>query len=100
MLHIVITTHAVIAIVCWLIAAAGATYAVFSRTVQDTVTERIGLAAIAMSAIGAAHHIVAAGMVSDNGFFVALALAIYVLAQAWGRFANRVRTNPQPIEHN
>jgi len=84
--NIIITAHAIAAVVCWLITAAGATYAVFSRTVPDTVTERIGLAAIAISTIGAAHHVIAAGMVSDNGFSVSVALAIYVLAQAWKRW--------------
>ena len=80
---IFITVHAAVSVVCWFITAAGATVAVFSRRINDTVTERIGLAAIAIGATGTGCRIVGAGWVSNGGLLISLALAFYVCAVFW-----------------
>lgn len=80
---IYITAHAALSVVCWFVTAAGATVAVFSRKINDTVTERIGLAAIAIGAIGTGCRIVQAGWVSNGGLFISAALAFYVCAVFW-----------------
>lgn len=80
---IFITVHAAISVLCWFITAAGATLAVFSKRINDTLTERIGLAAIAIGATGTACRIVQAGWVSNGGLFISLALAFYVFAVFW-----------------
>lgn len=81
--NIFITMHAALSVMCWFITAAGATVAVFSRRINDTVTERIGLAAIAIGAVGTGCRIVQAGWVSNGGLFISLALAFYVCAVFW-----------------
>lgn len=80
---IFITVHAAISVLCWFITAAGATLAVFSKRINDTLTERIGLAAIAIGATGTGCRIVQAGWVSNGGLFISLALAFYVCAVFW-----------------
>ncbi|MBT2333635.1 hypothetical protein J7E49_06920 [Variovorax paradoxus] len=77
---IFITLHAAASVVCWFITAAGATVAVFSRRIEDTVTERIGLAAIAIGATGTGCRIITQGWISEGGLFLSMALAGYVLA--------------------
>ena len=85
---IFITVHAAISVVCWFVTAAGATLAVFSRRINDTVTERIGLAAIAIGAVGTGCRIVQAGWVSNGGLFVSMSLAFYVCAVFWKHWKN------------
>lgn len=80
---ILITVQAAISVICWFIAAAGATVAVFSRRINDTVTERIGLVAIAIGCIGTACRIIKAGWISDGGLFLSASLAFYVCALFW-----------------
>ena len=62
----IITAHAAMSVLCWLVAAAGATVAVFSRAINDTVTERIGLAGISITCISTAYRVVDAGWISDD----------------------------------
>ncbi|NMU88423.1 hypothetical protein HGQ98_00785, partial [Achromobacter ruhlandii] len=50
---IYLTLWAVLAFVSWLIVAGGAVLAVFSRAIKDTTFERIGLAAVSLTATGA-----------------------------------------------
>lgn len=80
---IYITLHAALSVLCWFVTAAGATVAVFSKRINDTVTERIGLAAIAIGATGTGCRIVQAGWVSNGGLFISMALAFYVCAVFW-----------------
>lgn len=80
---IFITLHAAASVLCWFITAAGATMAVFSKRIEDTVTERIGLAAIAIGATGTGCRIVQAGWVSNGGLFISMALAFYVCSVFW-----------------
>lgn len=81
--HIIITTNAAVAVLCWLVAAAGATVAVFSKSINDTVTERFGLAWIAIACTGTACRVVAAGWISDGGLLLSASLAFYVCAVFW-----------------
>ncbi|GGX33294.1 hypothetical protein GCM10007242_45560 [Pigmentiphaga litoralis] len=74
-----ITGKAVIAFLCWLTVAAGATLAVFAPTINDTLLERIALSAIAITAVGAAVRILASGWVTSGGTALALSLAMYVV---------------------
>lgn len=85
---IFITVHAAVSVLCWFVTAAGATLAVFSRRINDTLTERIGLAAIAIGAVGTGCRIVQAGWVSHGGLFVSMALAFYVCAVFWKHWKN------------
>lgn len=80
---IFITVHAAVSVVCWFITAAGATVAVFSRRINDTVTERIGLGAIAIGAVGTGFRIITAGWVSSGSLFISAALAFYVCSVFW-----------------
>ena len=77
------TMPAAASVVCWFITAAGATVAVFSRRIEDTVTERIGLAAIAIGAVGTGCRIIRQGWISDGGLLLSAALAFYVCAVFW-----------------
>lgn len=77
---IIITTNAALSVLCWLIVAAGATTAVFAHAIDDTISERIGLAGVAIACIGTACRVISAGWVSDGGMTLSLALAFYVVA--------------------
>lgn len=76
--QILITLHAAVSVACWFITAAGATVAVFSRKINDTVLERVALAAIAIGAIGTGCRIIKAGWITDGGLWISMALAFYV----------------------
>ena len=75
---IYMTVQAAVAVVCWLIVAGGAALAIFSCTIHDTFLERIGLAAVSITATGAAVRIVNDGWISDGSAALALAMAGYV----------------------
>lgn len=77
---IYITLWAVLAFVCWLVVAGGAVLAVFARSVKDTTLERIGLAAICLTATGAACRIFVAGWASAGDAALAASAAFYVAA--------------------
>jgi hypothetical protein len=85
---IFITVHAALSVVCWFITAVAATVAVFSKRINDTVTERIGLAAIAIGCTGTGCRIIKAGWISDGGLFLSAALAFYVCAVFWKHWKN------------
>jgi Iap family predicted aminopeptidase len=76
---IFITTQAVVSAICWLITFAGATAAVFSPRINDTLLERIGLSAVAIAALGTAWRIKEQGWISDGATFLSIALAFYVV---------------------
>jgi hypothetical protein len=78
----VITAHAVVSVICWLVVGLGATLAVFSRTVKDTTAERMALACIAIGAIATGCRVIRQGWVSEGGLFISGALAFYVVAIA------------------
>ncbi len=88
-----ITTQAAISVACWFIASMGAAVAVFSRRIEDTVTERIGLAAISVGTFGTGCRIIKQGWVTDGGMFLAVALAFYVCALFWKHLKNVRGTN-------
>ncbi|WP_454676500.1 hypothetical protein [Achromobacter marplatensis] len=77
---IYITLWAVLAFVCWLVVAGGAVLAVFSKSVKDTTLERVGLAAICLTATGAACRIFVAGWASAGDAALAASAAFYVAA--------------------
>lgn len=77
---IYLTLWAVLAFVSWLIVAGGAVLAVFSRAIKDTTFERIGLAAISLTATGAACRIFMAGWASAGDAALAASAAFYVAA--------------------
>ncbi|GAB1830119.1 hypothetical protein MyNCGM70_29970 [Achromobacter xylosoxidans] len=77
---IYLTLWAVLAFVSWLIVAGGAVLAVFSRTIKDTTFERIGLAAVSLTATGAACRIFIAGWASAGDAALAASAAFYVAA--------------------
>lgn len=73
-----ITVWAVLAFVCWLIVAGGAALAILSRSVKDTMLERIGLASISLTATGAGCRILLAGWASAGDAALAVSAAFYV----------------------
>lgn len=77
---IYLTLWAVLAFVSWLIVAGGAVLAVFSRAIKDTTFERIGLAAVSLTATGAACRIFMAGWASAGDAALAASTAFYVAA--------------------
>lgn len=77
---IYLTLWAVLAFVSWLIVAGGAVLAVFSRAIKDTTFERIGLAAVSLTATGAACRIFMAGWASAGDAALAASAAFYVAA--------------------
>ncbi|OAS91965.1 hypothetical protein A6I77_04030 [Achromobacter xylosoxidans] len=77
---IYLTLWAVLAFVSWLIVAGGAVLAVFSRAIKDTTFERIGLAAVSLTATGAACRIFMAGWASAGDAAHAASAAFYVAA--------------------
>lgn len=77
---IYLTLWAVLAFVSWLIVAGGAVLAVFSRAIKDTTLERIGLAAVSITATGAACRIFIAGWASAGDAVLAASTAFYVAA--------------------
>lgn len=91
--QIIITAHAAIAAACWLISGAGATVAVFSARINDTVTERIGLAWIALGCASAAYRIVKAGWISEGGLMLSMGLAFYVCSLFWKHW-HRIDARP------
>lgn len=80
---ILITLQGAVSVVCWLIVAGGATLAVFTRAINDTVLERIGLSAVAIASVGTAWRIVGQGWITDGGASLSIAVAGYVAAVAW-----------------
>ena len=80
--NIYITLWAVLAFVCWLMVAGGAALAVFARSINDTALERIGLAAVCLTATGAACRIFVAGWASAGDAALAASAAFYVAAVA------------------
>lgn len=77
---IYITLWAVLAFVCWLVVAGGAVLAVFSKSINDTTLERMGLAAVCLTATGAACRIFVAGWASAGDAALAASAALYVAA--------------------
>ena len=75
-----ITLWAVLAFVCWLVVAGGAVLAVFSKSIKDTTLERVGLAAVCLTATGAACRIFVAGWASAGDAALAASAAFYVAA--------------------
>ncbi|CAB3712528.1 hypothetical protein CEY09_30330 [Achromobacter marplatensis] len=77
---IYLTLWAVLAFVCWLVVAGGAMLAVFATSIKDTTLERVGLAAICMTATGAACRVFVAGWASAGDAALAASAALYVAA--------------------
>ena len=72
-----------LAIVCWGVTFLGATAAVFSSRISDTLPERIGLSSIAIGSVGMICRIGEVGKASDAFSFLSIALAGYVVAVVW-----------------
>lgn len=79
-MNYMITTHAVISVICWSIVAIGATLAVFSRSVKDTFAERFGLGWVVLGASATVFRIVSKGWVSEGFLFLSMGCAYYVLS--------------------
>jgi len=88
---IYLTLWAVLAFICWLVVAGGAVLAVFSKSINDTTLERVGLAAVCLTATGAACRIFVAGWASAGDAALAASAAFYVAAVT----AKHIRT-PKP----
>lgn len=73
------TTHAVVSCICWFIVGCGATYAVFSPKVKDTLWERIALSAVGLFSIGTSFRVGRQGWITEGFLFISVALAFYVL---------------------
>ena len=82
-MYSVVTLHAGGAAICWAIVAFGAGLAVFSPKINDILSERISLAAVAIAATGTSWRVLQAGEVSDGGLTLAFCLACYVMALVW-----------------
>lgn len=70
----------------WVIVAAGAGIAVYSRRIEDTVLERIGLVGIALGAAGTAWRVQDLGYITEGGIFIGAALAFYVTVIFWKHY--------------
>jgi len=88
---IYLTLWAVLAFICWLVVAGGAVLAVFSTSIKDTTLERVGLAAVCLTATGAACRIFVAGWASAGDAALAASAAFYVAAVT----AKHIRTPKQ-----
>jgi len=88
---IYLTLWAVVAFVSWLVVAGGTVLAVFSKSIQDTTLERVGLAAVCLTATGAACRVFVAGWASAGDAALAASAAFYVAAVT----AKHIRTPKQ-----
>jgi len=88
---IYLTLWAVLAFVSWLLVAGGTVLAVFSKSIQDTTLERVGLAAVCLTATGAACRVFVAGWASAGDAALAASAAFYVAAVT----AKHIRTPKQ-----
>lgn len=87
-------TQAGISACCWAIVCAGATTAIFSARINDTLLERIALACIAIMALAAGWRAMVYGWVTNTGWLVSMALAFYVVAV----FVKHWRHDAKPTE--
>lgn len=69
-----------VSVLCWAVVAVGAACAIFSPRIQDTLLERIALAAVSFCAIAAAWRAFASGWVTNTGYLISIAFAFYVIA--------------------
>ena len=79
----IITTHAVLSVICWSVVGIGAMVAVFSRTVKDTTSERLFLAGISLGAFATACRVIRQGWVSEGALFLSAMFAGYILSIIW-----------------
>lgn len=80
---IFITVQAALSAICWLIVAGGAALAMFAKCIHDTLLERIGLAAVSITATGAAFRIASSGWVNDGNAVLSMAMAFYAASVAY-----------------
>lgn len=81
-------------VVCWLVVALGATVAVFSPQINDTLTERICLGGIALAAVGTAYRVYETEQITDGFRAVSICLAAYVISIFWKHRAEAWRRKP------
>lgn len=82
----VVTTHAIISVICFGIFGLGCTFAVFSGRVRDTTFERIALAWVALASFGTAARVIKNGWISEGGLALSMGLAFYIctiLVKKW-----------------
>lgn len=80
-------------LICWLITAVGATVAIFSPKIRDTLNERASLCIIALGAAGASYRIYAQGWTTDGGQVLAIGAAYYVITI----FCKKWRDHPETL---
>lgn len=99
-----VTAHGVLAAFFWAVVGVGATLAVYSPRIRDTLPERIGLGGVAMMAFATSCRIIRAGWVSEGGLLLAGFLALYVGAVIVKHLRKnppttpRDKTTPMPLE--
>lgn len=79
----IVTTHAILSVMAWIVVALGAGWAVFSKQIRDTTLERIGLSCVAITAAGTACRVIKNGWISEGGLLLSMSLAFYVCAIVW-----------------
>ncbi len=90
-----ITIEALFACACWLIVAFVSGWAVYSKHILDTLTERVGLCGVSFAAVAMAFRIWRQGWISDTGWFLAASLAWYAASLVW---KHKHRINRQPAD--
>lgn len=86
-----IQTQSVTGFLCWMIVSFVSGLAVFARAIDDTVSERIGLAAVSICALSTAWRGLAYGAEYPGGTGLAVALAFYALAVFFKHWRRHVR---------
>lgn len=82
-MYSVITLHAGIAALCWIVVSVGAAWAVVSPRIEDILSERIFLSIVSIGALGTAFRILRSGEITDGGLWLAIGMAGYVLSLVW-----------------
>lgn len=81
-------------LICWLIVALGAVFAIFSSKIKDTVHERVSLSIIALGAAGASYRIYEQGWTTDGGRVLAIGAAYYVITLIVKKWNDRPEVLP------
>jgi len=75
----IVTAHAIVSSLCWIIVGIGGGYAVFSPKVKDTTAERLALSCISLFAFATAFRVIKQGWISEGYLMMSMAFAFYVV---------------------
>lgn len=93
-MQINMTIWCALAILCWLCTGLCATFAVFSRQINDTLLERVALIGMALSSYGFSWYLISRGWVSNAGLFLSVSFGLYavvVTLKHWWRYLESLR---------